>query len=709
MTDTTAKEFKDPVKKLTLSCSRCRASKLKCDRKEPCLECIKRDCAHLCTKDERRPRAKRTKVQHQEQNPNQTTSEDTEVEDTAQVLEHFVDDVPLPSFNASTIASDFPNHYWVTPDPHRHEQKLALIREIMHALPDWELVGVLYEVFITRCQGPLGNVRPLPETAIASTLSMDQLAGLLLALVLGLAFHPTPSLLGWTSIPATLRVEQMRASDESVWTWRSLAVRCLQGRISLFCGSIHSLQAAIMLLLDARESWLELDAVLATAISGAHRLGLHRLGNAPLGPDPRSVAGQSLVRTEIGIRIWWALVMRDWSRGQTLGYYTLLPSHFNTRTPLHLNDDDLLRPHAMILERPRSEFTMLSYTVHALELVNLVRESLNLGDEKGEQRRKSLFQKYEQYVAGLPSFFRLGSTMGLTAMGPMAAIPVQRFMLHQQLWSFLLRLHRGNLSSHMGRASCQLLAQNIISTQAQIQARVVLILGLLFDAASADVDHASAQLARLMTRDKIRESIELLRSKNNPKTLEDPLSGGPAQGSGQRSVAVLEALMKLEEGGPSRASGAASESESGLHRRVLDILKRLDAPVTGDLLPPLSMPEDTFMTLPVTMADEFPDMDVIPMLSHDLGPNMWDFLDFSLHADGPSKGQLPIPSGQQPLSRPSDPNTLHQSLSSSAGTQTLMIQTSPSSLESAPTLNPATTPSNDDTHLFNPFEDSEIL
>lgn len=65
-------------RKLTLSCSRCRASKLKCDRKEPCvsisfcadhgvhltfsqIECIKRDIGHLCTKDERQPRAKRAK------------------------------------------------------------------------------------------------------------------------------------------------------------------------------------------------------------------------------------------------------------------------------------------------------------------------------------------------------------------------------------------------------------------------------------------------------------------------------------------------------------------------------------------------------------------------------------------------------------------------------------------------------------------------
>jgi hypothetical protein len=215
--------------------------------------------------------------------------------------------------------------------------------------------------------------------------------------------------------------------------------------------------------------------------------------------------------------------------------------------PLHINDDDLcLSPgrvslNGEITERPRSEFTMLSYTVHAHELALIVRESIDIwgsatqqpdATTKSAKLRKHLNQKYEEYMAGLPSYFRLGSTVGLTATGPMAAIPVQRWMLHQQLWSLLLRLHQANLSSPIGRASCQLLAQNIIGTQAQIQARcavcgtlstsetqifnaaVVLLLDLLFSSKKADADSASADLSRLMSRDKIREAIELLRTKS---------------------------------------------------------------------------------------------------------------------------------------------------------------------------------------------------
>jgi hypothetical protein len=138
--------------------------------------------------------------------------------------------------------------------------------------------------------------------------------GPFLQLVLALAFHPTPSLLGWSSTPLTLRVEELRASDVHSKTWRSLALRCLQGVVSLFCGSMASLQAAIMLLLDGQEGSLALDTILVTAISGAQKLGLHRLGDARLeasaSPPSPSEDGSSTstepphIRTEIGIRIW---------------------------------------------------------------------------------------------------------------------------------------------------------------------------------------------------------------------------------------------------------------------------------------------------------------------------------------------------------------------------------------------------------------------
>lgn len=381
--------------------------------------------------------------------------------------------------------------------------------------------------------------------------------------------------------------------------------------------------------------------------------------------------------------------MRDWSRGQTLGYYNIHPSQFNTRMPLHINDDDLCLVsskgtiHYHVAERPRSDFTMLSYTIHALELAVFTRESIDLRNplcqaqppdeaDGGAKMLKHLHQRYEKFVAGLPSHFRLGSTVGLTSTGLMAAIPVQRWMLHQQLWSLFLRLHRGSISSQDDQASCQLLAQNIISTQAQIQARCVVCGSLstnetqLFNAATLllvdllstfkheDAYRSSVQLSRLMTRDKIREAIELLRTQSDaggsPYPQDSQLGGKNT--SAQRRIVALEAMMKLEED-ESRseeeknatsliekncAGKGGLKSDSGalrsLKRKIMDIFEELQGEVQNEAAAKEQESSTTSLTpdmfTPSTIAlDEFQGIDLLPVLSNDPSPDIWQFLDFT--------------------------------------------------------------------------------
>jgi hypothetical protein len=249
----------------------------------------------------------------------------------------------------------------------------------------------------------------------------------------------------------------------------------------------------------------------------------------------------------------------------------------------------------------------------------------------------------------------------------MAAIPVQRWMLHQQLWGLFLRIHRSNISSLVGRASCQLLAQNIINTQTQIQARcavcgslsisdtqvfnaaVVLLIDLLFPSVQNDAEDSSAQLSRIMTRDKIREAIELLRAKDVAERSSSQFCRAErGKGSAQRAVIALEALMELEQNASAEIeeSNGRNPAGSGLGRqnndntkspvkaRAIDILKTLNASIkcnnapkeqgigTNSSLPSLiSTPYPNF-------PDNFPDLNVLPVLSSDLGPSFWQFLDF---------------------------------------------------------------------------------
>ena len=135
-------------------------------------------------------------------------NQENEVEEAVQALEHFVG---VNYVSRSTVLEptlsfpvpDYPNTYWYhTDDPRRQNEKIALIREIVDAMPELEIIYLLYETFVTRCQGPLGNVVHTPTfmkqaenfcgclalasleaqvMALSSTVPMDALASLLMA------------------------------------------------------------------------------------------------------------------------------------------------------------------------------------------------------------------------------------------------------------------------------------------------------------------------------------------------------------------------------------------------------------------------------------------------------------------------------------------------------------------------------------------------
>lgn len=383
--------------------------------------------------------------------------------------------------------------------------------------------------------------------------------------------------------------------------------------------------------------------------------------------------------------------MRDWSRGQALGYYSIQPSQFNTRMPLHINDDDLSPTtlqvdfHGHLTERPRSEFTMLSYTVYALEIAVMVRKSIDLRYPLREAQnqgkinqeidgRNHLNNDYEQFLTSLPYHFRLGSTVGLSSTDCMAAIPVHRWMLHQQLWSLFLTIHSTSLSSASSRASCRLLAQNIISTQAQIQARctvcgslptnetqlfnaaIVLLIDLLLLSKHKDSGESSIQLNRIMARDKIQEAIELLRARCDAEDSFSQQGSRPDQiPPSPRTATLLEELMQLEksESSESEERNTPTSTESrlsqelridpgiSLKEKVTHILDRFREPsktkapeptaaTTNMILIP--SPDVSVLNPPTSISIStdglhLQELDVLPMLSNDHEFGFWSSLD----------------------------------------------------------------------------------
>lgn len=142
---------------------------------------------------------------------NASQNQESQAEEAAQVLERFVDgtshtnadpsDVHEPT--SSLVGPGYPNMYWLgINNSLRQDEKFVLLQEIISAMPELDMVRHLYEVFVTRCQGPIGNVVHTPTfmkqaeklcecfdfasqeaqaIALSSTISMDTLACHLLA------------------------------------------------------------------------------------------------------------------------------------------------------------------------------------------------------------------------------------------------------------------------------------------------------------------------------------------------------------------------------------------------------------------------------------------------------------------------------------------------------------------------------------------------
>ena len=308
----------------------------------------------------------------------------------------------------------------------------------------------------------------------------------------------------------------------------------------------------------------------------------------------------------------------------------------------------------------------MSYTVHAIEVAAIARETMDLritlrkvprNDQPGGRAhsRDHLMTRYEEFLANLPLHFRPGSTTGLRSPGPEAAIPVHRWMLHQQLWTLFLRLNRASPLSSDSLATSRLLAHNIIDSQSHMQARcavcgslssnerqvlnaaIALLVNMLLPPKGQDASAPSARLNRLMTMDKVGEAIELLREQ--PRAYETPSpdddQSDPSKTFAQRSIGILEALLRLEEEEHTnkRKTENASAQPSLTTQKIVNALKSFQQNDNTVSDQASSMTDrNTWQSSDTPMSvspDEsgLKDLDVLPMLSSDSGYDFWQFLD----------------------------------------------------------------------------------
>lgn len=277
-------------------------------------------------------------------------------------------------------------------------------------------------------------------------------------LCLGFEFHPHQPPPGRAASPGFLAVQAIRQqSIDPTQYWYDIARKSLAVEDSYHLSSIPAFQAACLFLARGRESVGWMRMMHQVVISSAREFGLHSLGKAEAEPWMQI---DDFIRLECGVRIWNYLKMRDWSLATDQTHLPLVHPEdmtITTRKPLNLDDEDLELE--MQESRHTSDWTSMSFVIAQVELAQLIKDSATIQD------RGLLQQRAEGFLQGLPPYFQLDSRVNHPGL-----VPVQRWLLHQQIFDLQLRLCRSDLVNTASRARCLELAEKVIDHQANIRA-----------------------------------------------------------------------------------------------------------------------------------------------------------------------------------------------------------------------------------------------
>ncbi|TKY87086.1 hypothetical protein EX895_003763 [Sporisorium graminicola] len=483
----------------------------------------------------------------------------------------------LPS--SSTIPRKASNAYFAAPAA--FNERIELLMHAKRIIPDKHIVDTLLHTFNLRCHNLVGRIMHMPsvqkdvdffaqatvEELLTSPLDMYDLARYLMILRLGMRFYPWKGgMFTDDTTPEFIAINALKnRGDDISLQWLNLAKRGLAVERSFSLGSLTAIQTAILMILDGRDSPAYLRMLLRISIQTSLDMGLHRLGSAmPSSKKP----DDHIVYIESGVRIWWYLVVKDWCSAQREGAYTIHPSQMTTRKPLHTTDARLAEGRTD--EISRDDYCETSYTLCQIELANIIRESIDLRNEQSTlggvydvispNNQKLLHVKLETFLGDLPPFYRLDST----EMRP-GVLAVQRCLLHQQTFDVLLKLNRKSLSSYSERATCTLLAEQIVSTQKLLRSVCPVIDGFWVNFLHLFGATLTLTISLLLDEDLTAETRSRRRGK--VQSALDTMRETPGSDRGSR---IIETLLE-EEQQQLTANQHLPASEVAARRRSVDI------------------------------------------------------------------------------------------------------------------------------------------
>ncbi|EWZ49104.1 uncharacterized protein FOBCDRAFT_284949 [Fusarium oxysporum Fo47] len=507
------------------ACLSCRQRKLKCDRQQPCANCIARsvDCAEQDLPPNRavkRPlpqeancsalssilsrldqietylnptkRSKHVSIStpigkqlnairfnvpsvSQPQEPaSNNVAESMTLEDQMQATKYSVNDSFL--YRALThelsisISADYKSQKTIEP---RHIQ----------LPPKWEVMR-LFQVYF-QYLGHVQNIIYEPHAGILVDEAYDQIVNIsattaprgvaLMLSVIALATILEPVDGNLTSAIAILKERLVLFA-----AYIRMAMDCLEQHRRRADHTLENVQALILLSFGIHHTETfspRYRILLAEAIAVSHSLGLHVVDRVPAKQGHSKVDGDPVTQ-EIKRRVWWYLVATDWASSKAEGTsgatYLIQANLMNTKLPRHINDDDL--SNLEYKERPISEPTTMSYNLQRVKVAEVVRCISDLmphdPSEASCELILSLDAKLDSLLSELPAFFKLElseseSTKKVDQSYP--HIPMQRLLINLLINIFRCGLHFPYLPGRVNKAL------HAFSRQASLNAaRVVL-------------------------------------------------------------------------------------------------------------------------------------------------------------------------------------------------------------------------------------------
>ncbi|KAK0531623.1 hypothetical protein OC834_002889 [Tilletia horrida] len=462
-------------------------------------------------------------------------------------------------------------------------QREAVLRAIIRTVPERETVDQILNVWEENVSFLAGKVIHVPtlrkeietffafdsvekRARVVSYVDPGWLAVLLMVFVTAMQFWPCSS----SKVPSIFD-----GRSQSVWYAAAKSALVLARYQS--SQSLSVLQSIILINLHAQEPGRVNTALMRIAINNAMDLRLHRLGDV----DKSLTANGScpgpcqFVRRQIELRIWWALVFRDWTSSACTGSYIIRDDWFNTPLPANLNEYELCQTPSP-QSHPIQTATEMSYVLANIEFAKAVRlntDLLNRVSIQSAGKSKSLRaedtqvldQVYRSVLSNAPSFFQAGSREGEGTN-----LEVQRWLFVQAVFHKLLHLHRPRISSRTdSRVTCVLLARSILDMQGKLRGRCTVVSKLCLNQLQSFSAASLLCLDLLQSPPRGAEGSdpalrEAIRSEVN-EALEALRTVAEENHTAQRMYRIIEALLAEEEhrwntAGPSAANANANAS-----------------------------------------------------------------------------------------------------------------------------------------------------